>query len=51
MEEFFDKHEATGTILIVDSRASAKVSVCDERALGSAILQLPRSKFRILFLL
>ena len=27
-KEFFDKHEATGTILIVDSRASAeKVSV------------------------
>ena len=48
-KEFFDKHEATGTILIVDSRASAeKVSVYD-RTLGSAILQLPRSKFRILF--
>ena len=29
-KEFFDKHEATGTILIVDSRASAeKVSVYD----------------------
>ena len=36
------KHEATGTILIVDSRASAeKVSALTERALGSAILQLP----------
>ena len=23
-KEFFDKHEATGTILIVDSRASAE---------------------------
>ena len=49
----FDKHEATGTILIVDSRASAeKVSVYEDRTrAGSAILQLPRSKFRILFLL
>ena len=50
-KEFFDKHEATGTILIVDSRASAGLVFMTERALGSAILQLPRSKFRILFLL
>ena len=38
MEEFFDKHEATGTILIVDSRASARLVFMTERALGSAIL-------------
>ena len=50
MEGILDKHEATGTILIVDSRASAeKVSVYDRTRAG--ILQLPRSKFRILFLL
>ena len=41
MEGIFCKHEATGTILIADSRASAeKVSVYDRTRAGSAILQL-----------
>ena len=42
-KEFFDKHEATGTILIVDSR-SRKRLVFMKDALGSAILNFHVSK-------
>jgi beta-lactamase class D len=45
-KEFFDKHEATGTILIVDSRASAeKVSVYDRTRAGKRYS--PASTFKV----
>ena len=45
-KEFFDKHEATGTILIVDSRASAeKVSVYDRTRAGKRYS--PTSTFKV----
>ena len=45
-KEFFDKHEATGTILTVDSRASAeKVSVYDRTRAGKRYS--PASTFKV----